>query len=165
MPVDAAEFLSVRPLTPEDRPWVANLIVERWGAPTVIAHGDRFEPADLPGFAATRNGDIAGLVTYAARPDGWEIVTLDSLQEGRGVGTALIGAVQDLARQSECHRLWLITTNDNVDALRFYQKCGFSLVAIHRNAVETSRRLKPEIPRIGEYGIPIRDEIELEMEL
>jgi hypothetical protein len=53
-----------------------------------------------------------------------------------------------------------------VDALRFYQRRGFRLVALHPGAVDDSRRrLKPEIPELGEYGIPIRDELVLEREL
>jgi hypothetical protein len=55
------------------------------------------------------------------------------------------------------------TTNDNLNALRFYQKRGFVLVSVHRNAVIKSRQLKPEIPLTGNDGIPLRDEIELEM--
>jgi len=68
-------------------------------------------------------------------------------------------------KKAKCKRLWLITTNDNTLAFRFYQKYGFALVAVHRNAIEKSRRLKPEIPLIGNAGIPLRDEIELEMML
>jgi hypothetical protein len=68
-----------------------------------------------------------------------------------------------LARRQGCARLWVITTNDNVDALRFYQRRGFCLVRVHRGAVDRSRAgLKPEIPAVGAYGIPLRDEIELE---
>ena len=68
------------------------------------------------------------------------------------------------ARQAAgCTRLWVITTNDNVNALRFYQRRGFCLVTVHRGAVDRSRAtLKPEIPAAGAYGIPLRDEIELE---
>jgi len=85
------------------------------------------------------------------------------MSSGVGAGTALIEAVGQLARQQGCTRLWVITTNDNVDALRFYQRRGFCLVAVHRGAVDRSRaRLKPEIPAVGAYGIPLRDEIELE---
>ena len=91
-----------------------------------------------------------------------EIVSIDSTHPGRGVGTALIEAVKKEARRQGCRRLWLITTNDNLNALRFYQKRGFALVAVHRNAIEISRRLKPEIPLTGHDGIPLRDEIELE---
>jgi GNAT superfamily N-acetyltransferase len=78
-----------------------------------------------------------------------------------GVGTALLAAVERKAR-----RLWLLTTNDNVDALRFYQRRGFRLAELHPGGVEESRaRLKPEIPETGEYGIPIRDELILEKEV
>jgi hypothetical protein len=37
------------------------------------------------------------------------------------------------------------------------------LAAVHRGAVDDSRsKLKPEIPVVGAYEIPLRDEIELE---
>ncbi len=88
---------------------------------------------------------------------------MNSLLEGRGIGSALVEAVIKVAVNASCKRIWLITTNDNLTALRFWQKRGFSLVAVHRNAIEESRRLKPEIPLKGEHGIPIKDEIELEM--
>jgi ribosomal protein S18 acetylase RimI-like enzyme len=103
------------------------------------------------------------LITYRVEGDVCEIITLNSLVEGRGIGTALVQAVREAAVEAGCRRLWLITTNDNLTALRFWQKRGFSLVRVYRNAVTDSRRLKPEIPLTGEHGIPIRDEIELEI--
>ncbi|UCD57579.1 MAG: GNAT family N-acetyltransferase, partial [Candidatus Hydrogenedentota bacterium] len=106
-----------------------------------------------------------GLVTFRIEDDECEIVTIDSTAEGTGVGSALIGAVKDAAVSAQCKRLWLITTNDNTAALRFYQKRGFILVAVYPNALEQARRLKPELPFIGKDGIPLRDEIELEMRL
>jgi ribosomal protein S18 acetylase RimI-like enzyme len=95
-----------------------------------------------------------------------EILTLHTAQQWQGVGTALLKTVERLATEQGCIRLWLITTNDNVDALRFYQRRGFCLAALHRSAVDDSRaRLKPEIPTVGNYGIPLRDEVELEKRL
>jgi ribosomal protein S18 acetylase RimI-like enzyme len=88
---------------------------------------------------------------------------MKSLAEGIGVGSALVNAVKTIAASAKCRRLWLVTTNDNTYALRFYQKRGFQIVAAHRNALERSRKLKPEIPLEGVDGIPIRDEIELEI--
>ena len=157
----------IRPVddTPDDRDWVADFVARQWGADTVVVHDTVYHPAALPGFVAWAAGERIGLVTYHLDGDACEIVTLDSQRPGIGVGTALIGAVQRAAREAGCHRLWVITTNDNLDALRFYQKRGFVLVAVHRNAVERSRRSKPEIPLRGFYGIPLRDEIELEMPL
>jgi ribosomal protein S18 acetylase RimI-like enzyme len=88
---------------------------------------------------------------------------MNSLVEKKGIGSALVEAVKEKAKAAGCERLWLITTNDNAAALRFWQKRGFRLSAIYPNAVEELRRLKPEIPLTGNDGIPIRDEMELEM--
>ena len=111
------------------------------------------------------SGERAGLITYHTVEKSCEIVALNSLREGQGVGTSLIRAVQNMAVKQGCERVWLITTNDNTAALRFFQRRGFVLVAIHRNALDESRKLKPEIPATGMDGIPLRDEIELEMSL
>ena len=107
------------------------------------------------------------MLTYVPG-QGWEqceVLTLHASQRWHGAGTALIEAVEQLAARRGCARLWVITTNDNIDALRFYQRRGFQLAAVHRGAVDDSRRLKPEIPVTGAYGIPLRDEIELEKRL
>ena len=122
-------------------------------------------PPSLPGFAAFDGGRPVGLATYAIEGASCECVTLDSLAEGAGVGTALLAAVEKTARTVGCGRLWLITTNDNLSALRFYQKRGFRLVAVHREALAESRKLKPSIPPVGREGIPLRDELELELPL
>ncbi len=155
---------TVRPLDSNDQSWVARFVTEHWGAKFVVAHGEVYHPDRLPGFAAIQDEAKIGLVTYVIVGNSCEIVTLDSLQPSCGIGTALIEAVKSKARQAGCSRLWLITTNDNLNGLRFYQKRGFVLVAIHRNAMESTRQLKP-VPLIGADGIPLRDEIELEMML
>ena len=79
---------------------------------------------------------------------------------------ALLDAVLDRASVAGAHRVWLVTTNDNVDALRFYQRRGMRLVRLWPDAVTQARKLlKPEIPLIGAEGIPIRDELELEIRM
>jgi ribosomal protein S18 acetylase RimI-like enzyme len=156
---------TLRPIRPDDAAWVGQHIAAEWGAEIVVAHGAVYRPAGLPGFIAEAVGEPVGLLTYHIAGDACEIVTLDSARPGCGIGTALIAAVREAARQAGCRRLWLITTNDNTHALRFYQKRSFVLAALHRDAVAASRALKPEIPRVGNDGIPIRDEIELEMML
>jgi GNAT superfamily N-acetyltransferase len=157
--------MNIRSLTPADRDWVARHVAGHWGAETVVAHGMLYHAAELPGFVALQNDEVAGLVIFHIEDGACEIVTLDSLIEGRGIGTALILAVKAAAIAAGCRRLWLITTNDNLHALGFYQKRGFRLVAVHPGAVDAARKLKPEIPLIGNDGIPIRDEIELEIVL
>lgn len=154
---------SLRPLTPDDREWVAAFIAKRWGSEVVVAHGVAYRPSELPGFAAHMGKRLVGLLTYTIEEGACEIVSIDSLAEGQGVGSALVEAVKEAAQEHGCQRLWLITTNDNLPALRFYQKRGFRLVRVHPGAVERSRRIKPQIPQIGLEGIPIRDELELEL--
>jgi len=135
----------------EHRGWARRIIAEHWGSVIVITRGNVHDTSCLPGFVAVRNGRPVGLVTYRVNQGECELVTLDSLAEGLGIGTALVEAVKSAARASGCRR-----------ALGFYQKRGMTLVAVHRNAIEEARRLKPEIPVVGIDGIPIRDEIELE---
>ncbi|MCL2582062.1 MAG: GNAT family N-acetyltransferase [Streptosporangiales bacterium] len=150
-----------RPVTDGDRPTVEWLITRLWGAPEVVVHGGAYYPARLPGYIAEREGRIVGLVTFEIRPPVLEIVTINALQRHVGTGTTLLDAVCAEAQRRDCLEVRLTTTNDNVDALRFYQRRGFRLIALRSGAVDRSRRVKPSIPRSGDYGIPLRDEIDL----
>ena len=151
--------VSVRATGPQDRDRIRELTVEHWGSETAVAHGVSYEPAILPGFIASDGDRVVGLLTYHVEGDACEIVTIDAYERGRGIGTSLVEAVRALGHP----RLWLITTNDNAGVRRFYERLGFRLVAVHEGAVERSRALKPEIPLVGEGGIPIRDELEYEL--
>lgn len=151
----------VRPVCEGDRPTVEWLTTQLWGAAEVVVHGGAFYPATLPGFIAERGGSIVGLVTYDVRPGTLEIVTINALDRYVGIGTMLIEAVRGEAKRQRCHEVMLTTTNDNVDALRFYQRRGFRLAAFRLGAVDRSRRIRPEIPRVGDHGIPLHDEIDL----
>lgn len=160
-------MLTIRALTTADLPALREQFVEHWGGPEVISRERRHVPEELEGLVAEEGGAWAGTLTYRVAEDGasCELVTLLSLIEGRGVATALIAALSDELRRRGCRRLWLITTNDNTPALRFYQRRGFELAALHRGAVEHARALKPSIPLVGVDDIPIRDEIELVLPL
>ncbi len=153
----------IRPLTEDDRTWAAALIKEWWAGPKIVTRGKVHYPHNYPGFIAIKNKKPVGLITYNIVGKKYEVVTMNSLVEKIGIGSALLDAVKEVAKKAGCQLLWLITTNDNTHALKFYQKYGLVLVAVHRNAIEKSRRLKPEIPLTGNDDIPIRDEIELEM--
>jgi GNAT superfamily N-acetyltransferase len=124
-------------------------------------HDDTFYPAALPGFIAERPGRIVGLVTFEVRAGVLEIVTLNALDQFNGIGTMLIEAVRAEAKRRDCQQIMLTTTNDNTDALRFYQRRGFRLAALRPGAVDRSRLRKPEIPHSGDFGIPLHDEIDL----
>jgi ribosomal protein S18 acetylase RimI-like enzyme len=155
----------ITPIGEDDRAWVEQFLIEHWGGIEMISRGIVMYPHKHPGFIATHEGERVGLLTYRIVDGECEVTNLDSICPSIGVGGALIDAVKAAAQAAGCRRLWLITTNDNMNALRFYQKRGFALVAVHRNALEESRKLKPQIPLIGYDGIPLRDEIELEIVL
>lgn len=155
--------IHIRRITSEDQEWIAEFITDHWGDDLMISHGETFLISQLPGFAAFEGDELVGLVTYNISGSECEVTSLDSLREGKGIGSALIEAVKSTASKAGCKRLFLITTNDNIEALRFYQRRGFVLAALRPRAVEESRIIKPQIPLIGNHGIPIRDEIELEV--
>jgi len=134
-----------------------------WGSTEMVISSGIYDCSTLEGFAFLNdNQAIIGLVTYEIRGAECEIISLDSLEEGKGIGSCLVKAVEEQARQHHCTVVSLITTNDNLHALKFYQKRGYYLVEVLPNAVEKARALKPEIPFIGHDSIPIRDEIRLQ---
>ena len=151
---------AIRPLTKKDLPRLIEFWNEQWGRNEMIVHGEIFRPEQLSGFITE---DWSGVITYYIKNDSCEIISLDSLKENRGIGTALIDEVMKEARKQNCQRLFLVTTNDNLYALGFYQRYGFELVCIRRGAVNEARKIKPGIPVIGMNNIPLRDEIELEI--
>jgi GNAT superfamily N-acetyltransferase len=154
----------VRPLGDGDREWARATLRELWGE-TVVSRGRVHDASVLPGFVAEEKGERRGLLTYRVDGDDCEVVTIDAFPQGGGAGTALLEAAAAAARDAGCGRLWLTTTNDNLRALRFYQRRGFRLSALHRDALARSRQLKPSIPEVGMDGIPLRDELELELTL
>lgn len=160
--------LRVRPAdasSPEDAGRIAAMLAASWGETVVVSRGVAHDASRLPALLAERGGELAGVLTYDVRGDEMEVVTLDAVHRHVGVGSRLLTAAADLARELNLRRLWLITTNDNLDALRFYQRRGLRIVAVHPGAVDTARNLKPSIPLKGDYGIELHDELELELRL
>ena len=157
--------IKIRRTELKDKPWIKKLIETQWGSDFIVTRGRKYYYDKLEGFIAETKGINRGLITFRVEDREIEIISLDSLLEKKGVGTELINKVIEFAVELKARRVWLITTNDNVDAIKFYQKRGFRIIRIHPGAIDLSRKLKPSIPAVGNYGIPIRDEIELEMKL
>jgi GNAT superfamily N-acetyltransferase len=157
--------LPVRPLQPADRGWLEAALREHTAGPPIVSRGRRFDGLALTGLVAVQGEEVAGVVLYDLDRDrdACEVVFLAALLDGVGAGTVLLAAVADLAREAGCRRAWLVTTNDNTRAIRFYQRRGWDLVALHHDALDRSRELKPTIPRIGADGIPLRHELEFEL--
>lgn len=155
----------VRPLTDDDLARKVGSLTRAWGAAVIARRGELIDGAALPGFVASDGPEWLGLLTYAIRDDGFEVVSIHTEREGHGVGRALMDAARARAVDLGARRLWLSTTNDNARAIRFYQQWGMDLVAVLFDEVARSRLVKPIIPLTGDHGIPIRHELEFELRL
>jgi GNAT superfamily N-acetyltransferase len=155
--------IRIRALEDGDREWLAARL-DAWDMRRLVSRGRLTEDAAiLPGFVALHDGWRIGYALVRRDGNELEVVAIECEPRRRGAGKALLDAARDEARRRGCHRAWLITTNDNVNAIAFYLRCGWRLVAVHHDALEQSRTLKPEIPQVGEYGLPLRDELEFEL--
>ena len=156
-------MIRVRPIECDDRPWVVRLLEEAFANVTVARKGGLIDASVLPGFVATDDGRLVGLLTYDESHGECEVVAIISKEEGRGIGRALMDAVREHAVAAGYRRLWLITTNDNTRAFRFYQQWGMDLCAFYRHGASRSRALKPSLPERGADGILLDHELEFEM--
>ena len=157
--------VQIRHISEKNYQWITGVLKERWGSVKIVSRGKITSANKLPGFITYFNNQPVWLITYSILNDECEIISLDSLQKSLGIGSSLLKEVVNEAKRQKLKRVWLVTTNDNIYAQQFYIKQGFKLVAIHKNALEKSRQLKPGIPMLSKEGIPIKDEIEMEIEL
>jgi ribosomal protein S18 acetylase RimI-like enzyme len=159
------EELRIRPTRDEDRAWIDAVLEQHWGGPVQVVNGRSFRPAELPALVALEDDERVGYAPYRVVGDTCELALLQSLHEGHGVGTALVRAVVEEASARGCRRLTVVTTNDNVHAKDFYEMLGFRVTQVREGDVDRARELKPSIPAVGEGGVGIHDEIELELDL
>jgi N-acetylglutamate synthase-like GNAT family acetyltransferase len=157
--------VNVRRIEDSDRPAVARLYDELLGGRLQARGGELHDVSLLPGFLAEEDGRLAGVVALRVEGDEMEVAALAAVEQWRGAGTVLLEAARAEAARTGCRRAWLITTNDNVDAIRFYQRRGWDWVALHRDVMDENRRLKPQLPERGAYGIPLRHELEFELRI
>lgn len=151
----------IRPSEEKDKAWVQQFIIKEWGANKIVTNGSVYTPSLLSGLLAIQEEQPVGLLTYKIEENICKIVTLNAIEMHKGIGTALIEEIIRLSKEKGLQEISVITTNDNIDGLRFYQKRGFAIKVVRINELENSRKLKPEIPLLGNYDIPLRDEIEL----
>jgi ribosomal protein S18 acetylase RimI-like enzyme len=158
-------LIEIRRASDVDPDALLEFVVESWGGETVVGHEEVMYPARHEGFVALRDGEITGHVTYRGDGDRCEITTIQAFPRQGGIGSMLMDAALEAAREEGYRVVWLTTTNDNLDAMRFYQRRGFRIADVRPSAVDRARELKPEIPEFGMYGIRMRDELDLVLEL
>jgi GNAT superfamily N-acetyltransferase len=149
----------IRSTEEKDHADVHQLLTDRWTAPEIMLDNEMFDASRLPGHVAYDGDELVGLVTLIKRGGEWEILTLDSISRWGGVGSQLLDAVATEARTQSVPRLTVRTSNDNLDAFRFYQRRGFRLEKIGQGVIDRERERNPGIPLRGDYGIEIHDEV------
>jgi GNAT superfamily N-acetyltransferase len=154
------------PMQDCDRPAVQAFIEEHWRAPHLCIKGRLYRPHEYEGFVVRDEGAITALITYVHDSDDVLILTQNSRARGAGIGTSQVLKVIGVARERKAKRIWLTTTNANLEALGFYQRMGFRIAGVHRDGIDEARRTqKHEIPEFAPNGLPLRDEIEMELVL
>src|SRR6476646_8858385 len=157
--------VAVRSMTAEDAGWADRLLSGYQGTRMTARLGELLDPLELPGVVAEVGGSPVGLLTYQVKGDEMEALTVHAQASGRGAGSALLAAAVDEARHRGASRLWLVTTNDNLNAIHFYLRRGMHVARVHEGAVDRDRALKPEMAGVnGENGIPMRDLVEFELD-
>ncbi len=163
--MNAGDAIEVRPKTEVDDAFVRAELVRHWCSTTIWSVDREYDAANLPAFIAWVGGERVGHITLAFDPGECEVVTLSATVEGRGVATRLLEAAATAARDRGARRLRLTTSNDNLRALALYQKRGWRIIAAHPGMIDRYRERVPAIPVTGLNGIPLHDEIELELRL
>ena len=157
---------TIESINKENRAKALEVLKDHWGETTIlVSRGQVHDIRKLPGFIVVKDHKVVGIITYKIENNELEIITLNAFEENKGIGTSLIKEVIEEGKELGCKRVWLITTNDNVHAMRFYQLKGFDMVAFHEDAVNKAREIKPEIPKIGHFDIKVEHEIEFEYKL
>ncbi|RWZ60187.1 GNAT family N-acetyltransferase [Halobacillus fulvus] len=148
-----------------DRELLKQFFIQQWHSPVMVVSSGVYNCDQLEGYAwVNPTGNIVGCITFEAA-ERFEVISLDSTIEGQGIGSMLLEKVEETANRQGYSKVQLVTTNDNLKAVSFYQKRGYRIVSILADAVQKARRRKPEIPKIASNGIPILDEWVLEKQL
>jgi len=160
--------IEIRDFEPRDHDWARRLIGGHQGGDHRVARlGELLDPLQQEGIVAELDGRPVGLLTVHEGDRGLEVLTLHSQTRGIGAGTRLLETALRVGAASEAPRLWLVTTNDNLDAIGWYLRRGMTIATVHERAVDSDRAsLKPALPkRNADNGVPIRDLVELELSL
>jgi ribosomal protein S18 acetylase RimI-like enzyme len=116
----------------------------------------------LPAYVAADDGNIVGAASYRCVDSVLNLVMLNVLPQwrGRGVVTELVTAVLQEARAQGIERVFATVTNDDLPGLGLYQRLGFTITGVLVDRLTGKGRVES-----GFDGIPVRDEIQLELRL
>ena len=156
--------MQIIPKSDKHNELVGNDLLQQFGSEHIISINRQYNKAsELPGFIAEEENSPTGIVLYFIKDQVCELAYLHAFKTMAGIGKELVDYLINFIRNKSIDRLFVITTNDNLEALKFYQKQGFKLVKVYPDAMEKVREIKPEVPLTGKNNIPLRDMMELEM--
>ena len=89
-------------------------------------------------------------------------MAVEEALQGRGIGRALVAAAIALAREDGRATLVVATATADIGNLRFYQRLGFRMRAIERDAFTPATGYPPDLEA---DGIPVRDRVWLDLAL
>jgi ribosomal-protein-alanine N-acetyltransferase len=100
------------------------------GAPESPASVNEAKSSDHSGSASSAGESVAGFIVAEADRGSGHIITIDVIAATRrsGAGSQLLQSAEDRLRASSCHTVELETAVDNVPALAFYKRHGYSVV-------------------------------------
>lgn len=158
---DDRSTIEIRRSEASDYEWLIQSHTDEWGSPLIERTGEFLDAMELDSIVVIDNGERVGLATLLHTDGETEIVTIKSFDKYRGIGSEMLHWIEADAFSRGSETLKVFTTNDNLDAIRFYQRRGFRLERIWKDSITEARKIKTMIPLEGSFGIPLCDEIEL----
>jgi N-acetylglutamate synthase-like GNAT family acetyltransferase len=149
----------------ENNEKVKKFLSLHWGSENIVSKGKITNASEISRvLVKDKKGEILGLATFLinSKDNSCELVSINAKDTGKGIGSKLIMKVEEIAKERKVEKIWLVTTNDNYEAAVFYIKKGYRLVKVHKDALDISRKLKPQIPLKGKHNIFLQDEWEFE---
>lgn len=135
------------------------------GGPPVLAVLGEFEPGDVEALGMRGDAGRRAIISWYRDGETAELTSVHASPPGSGAGRELLSLVEQRLRGAGVRRLLVATTDDNTDALGFYQSLGFRLVRIEFDWMDRVRERKPGVPLTGNRGLPLRDLLVLEKAL
>lgn len=134
-------------------------IKTNWGSTSIVYSGMVYDLNTLKGIALKNNDIIVSILFYQVINKELNIILLESFVKRKGFGRIILQKIKEISKGNKYKRIIVTTTNDNIDAIKFYQLNEFDIIEVKFNAVDLSRKIKPEIPSVGNYGIKIKHEL------
>jgi len=157
--------ITLREIKSTDQEWIKKISLDLWNSVKIVSQHKIYYTDKLSGILALYQDTRAGLLLYSIDQPTLNIISLNTLFENIGIGSKLIERIEKIGIKKKLKKVRVTTTNDNIDALRFYQAKGFQIIKVNVDIMNKYRKLKPELPKLGFYNIEIRDEFVLEKAL